>query len=65
MFWLLVVGVVVVVFRMMGVGREIEKAEEHVQTKSDNHSILNKCSGSTRTRLAAAAVVLTRNASGA
>ena len=64
MFWLLVVVVVVVVvivFRMIGVVREIEKAEEHVHADSDKYSILDKCNFSSRTLVAAAAVILTRN----
>jgi len=63
MFWFLLVDVVVivVVFRMIGVVREIEKAEEHVQANSDKYSILDECNRSGRTLMAAAAVILTGN----
>ena len=63
MVWFLLadVVVIVVVFRMIGVVREIEKAEEHVQANSDKYSILDECNRSGRTRMAVAAVIPTRN----
>ena len=60
-----VVVVVVVVFRVMVVICEIEKAEQHVQTNSDQHSIQDECYRSGRTQAAVAAVVHTGNARGA
>ena len=63
MVWFLLadVVVIVVVFRMIGVVREIEKAEEHVQANSDKYSILDECNRSGRTWVAVAAVILTGN----
>ena len=62
MFWLLVVVVVFdIVFRMMSLICEIEKAEEHVQANSDKYSILDECNRSGRTWVAVAAIILTGN----
>ena len=33
--------VIILIFKLMGVVNEIEKAEEHVQTNNDKDSILN------------------------
>ena len=62
---MLVFVVVIVVFRMISVVREIEEAEQHVQADSTDYSILDKYYVSRRTLAAAAAVVCTRDASGA
>ena len=59
---MLVVVVVIVVFRMISVVREIEEAEQHVQADSTDYSILDKYYVSRRTLAAAAAVVCTRDA---
>ena len=63
--FLVVVVVVIVVFGMISVVREIEEAEQHVQADSTDYSVLDKCCLSRRTLAAAAAVVCTRDASGA